>query len=481
MANERLTTSLSESILTVLSFSDHEKADLIANLVRPDLFETYYKNICTKVLEYRQQFKQPPGPGHLDDLLDGILSDPKHKLHDIYQKILTGLYEQNRSGINVDYVASRVSEFVRFQTLKQGILEAAQRIQQGGESSSEDVERILLNTVQKKVNIDDPGTYLGDKERALRFLNENNNDYCQIGIKELDKRRLCPTRKELCLFVAARKRGKSFFAIHIGKLASLQRWKVLHITLEMSEEIVLQRYFQTLFSISKRNETSVTTFFERDELGRLSGLDVQRKKAKLNFEDPKIRKKLSMKLDEWGLRLNNVIVKQFPTGSLTVPQLESYIDSIEIAEKFIPDLIIVDYPQLMKLSTDNYTNSLGQTVVGLRGIAVKHNAAMLVLAQGNRASEDSKQVGSHQIGYDVSMVATCDLCITYSQTPAEKTLGLARLFVANARNDEDRFTVLASQNYATGQFCIDSAMINSNYHDLVEVTSGRLDDAAPEL
>jgi replicative DNA helicase len=471
---DRLATSLSESILTVLAFDNSEKSNLIAGLVDPKLFESYYVDLCTRILDFRRNFNEAPGTAHLDDVFDHVLSEPTHRLHTIYAKILQGLIDQHRSGINVDYVASRVSEFTRQQTLKSGILQAAQLIQQGGDDLADDIEKVLLETVQKKVTIDDPGVRLSDKQRAFKFLDQAENDYCKLGIVELDKRRLNPTRKELFVFIAPRKRGKSMFAIHAGKMALLQRWKVLHITLEMAEEIVVQRYYQSLFSMSKRNEKSLKTYFELDDLHHVNGFKIERTLAKLNLEDAEIRQKLSKRIDIWGTRLSNVLVKQFPTGDLTLAKLEAYLDSMEIAEKFIPDMVIIDYPALMRLRAEHYTHDLGQVVVGLRGIAVKRNLAMLILAQGNRASESAETVGSDSIAGDISIISTCDVALTHSQTQAERQLGLARLLVSQARNDEDRFSILVSQNYATGQFAIDSAPMTSNYIGIVEMESGKI-------
>lgn len=467
---DRLTTSLSESILTVLCFSNDDKANLVASLVHPDLFETYYKDICEKVLDYRQAFKQAPGTSHIDDVFDSVLNDPKHRLYQIYTKILQGLLEQANTNPNIDYIASRVNDFVRQQTLKAGVLEAAQRIQEAGDYS-EDVERILLNTVQKKVEIDDPGVFLGDQDRALKFLDTERNEYTKLAIPELDRRRLGPTRKELFLFIAPRKRGKSTFLVHCGKMALLQRWRVAHVTLEMAEELVVQRYFQSMFSVSRRDESSVRTFMELDELNRVAGFDIQKSRAKLHLDDPNIRKKLSARMTEWGTKLNNIIIKQFPSGALSIRQLESYLDSIEIGYKFVPDLLVIDYIALMRLKADIYTQSLNQLAVELRGLAVRRNLAIVTAAQGNRESESSARTESFQIAGAIDLVATADLVITYSQTPAEQKLGLARLFVSQARNDEDRFTIIISQNYATSQFVLDSALMLSNYHNMVEVAT----------
>jgi hypothetical protein len=53
--------------------------------------------------------------------------------------------------------------------------------------------------------------------------------------------------------------------------------------------------------------------------------------------------------------------------------------------------------------------------------------------------------------------------LTYSQTPAENKLGLARLHVAAGRNDRDKFTIVISQAYNTGQFVVDSSLMRGTY------------------
>jgi len=63
--------------------------------------------------------------------------------------------------------------------------------------------------------------------------------------------------------------------------------------------------------------------------------------------------------------------------------------------------------------------------------------------------------------------------LTYSQTPAEKSLNLARLFVEKARNEESKMQVLITQAYGVGQFCLDSAPIHSDYWDFMETRTER--------
>jgi hypothetical protein len=66
------------------------------------------------------------------------------------------------------------------------------------------------------------------------------------------------------------------------------------------------------------------------------------------------------------------------------------------------------------------------------------------------------------------MVGTSDIIITYSQTAAEKNLGLARLFVDKARHERDKFGILITQSYRTGQFVLESTRLADSYARIME-------------
>jgi hypothetical protein len=90
--------------------------------------------------------------------------------------------------------------------------------------------------------------------------------------------------------------------------------------------------------------------------------------------------------------------------------------------------------------------------------------AVAVVSQSHRGAAKSKVVDGSNVAEAYSKIAHADCIITYSQTAAEHKMGLARLFVSGGRNDEDRVTVVVSQNYATGIFAVDSVlMAGSNY------------------
>jgi hypothetical protein len=182
------------------------------------------------------------------------------------------------------------------------------------------------------------------------------------------------------------------------------------------------------------------------------------------MDDPHIRKKLERRIDRWSTRLlDNIIIKEFPSGHLTVLQLRVYLDNLETSEKFVPDLLIVDYPDLLKLDKDNYRLDLDEAFKELRGLAVSRNIALAAVSQSHRSAAKAKQVGVENVAEAYSKIAHSDVVLTYTQTPAENKLGLARLHVAAGRNDKDKFTVVISQAYNTGQFIVDSSLMKGTY------------------
>lgn len=467
----KLSTSLQESLLTLLCVNDAEGA-IAAGIVDSDLFEPPYDDIAARAVAYRNRFGKAPGASHLDDLFDHVLNDPKNKQASLYQQILGGILEQAQ-GLNAPYVLSRVNTFIRQQHLKVAVLEAAQRYQVGGDDLVPDVERILQDALRFKVESLDAGTFLNDKARVLRFLTNSAATSYALGIPELDRRNIGPTLGKALGFMAPAGRGKTWFCIDATVRCLLQRARVCHISLEMGEEELMQRYTQRMFAVAKRDEKFQTTVLEFDELNRLSGFTRNTVRPRLNFQDPKIVSKLGERLGDWGVRGKRLVVKQFPTSQLSVAQLKSYLDALELTTGFVPDVLIVDYPKLMALDAKQDRRiAIGMALEQLRGLCVERNIAGIFPVQSNRDGEKVKLLTRETIGEDYSMVQTLDFLLTYNQTEAECAASLARIYVDKARSDEDRLTVLISQAYKTGQFCLQSTYMPTGYFERLKSLDG---------
>jgi hypothetical protein len=454
-----LLTSLSENLLVLLTY-DAEKAPIIRGVVDLSLYGGPYKILAARIYHHLDTFKKPPGD-HLPDILSDKLETPGSEAT-YYTDIISSIHAA-KAGINSEYVMAQLETFVKRQSLRAIAVDLTKALQRDTEESIDQAEQLLAKASHTQLTLFDPGTRLSDRRRALAFLDITDTAF-PTGIPELDKRGFGPNRKELWLFIANAKAGKSWMLTQLAKMALVHRMKVCHISLEMSEARASQRYFQALFAVAKRPDPFTITKFQHDKLGRIAGFDEVQVRPPLSLADPAIRAKLEKLLGQWAPRLlDNIYVKEFPTGHLTVPQLVAYLDNLEATQKFVPDLLIVDYPDLMKLDRDNFRLALDQTFKELRGLAVSRNLALAAVSQSHRSAAKAKQVGVENVAEAYSKIAHSDVVITYTQTPQELKLGLARLYVAAGRNDEDRFTIVIAQSYKTGQFVVDSSYMRGAY------------------
>jgi hypothetical protein len=151
---------------------------------------------------------------------------------------------------------------------------------------------------------------------------------------------------------------------------------------------------------------------------------------------------------------------------------------MERFHNYVPDVLIVDYADLLAVDAANLRISTGYVYKELRRVAVERNMAVVSPSQSNRLGEDAKVLSLKYLAEDYSKAATADDIIAYCQSSVELRLGLARLFIAKARDEEREQTVLISQAYKMAQFCMDSAMISDRYWSLLDAHNNEEDQQA---
>lgn len=462
---EPMSGALQENLLTLICF-DEKHLPLLVNTLEVGMFESdFFKEIAQTAFEYYRQYKEPPKE-HIADLLEAKLTDSKNKkTAEIYQKIITNLFYAKDS-INTTYIINQLTQFIRKQTLKSAIIEAVSLVK---DEDLDSAEKVLNSALKTQIQVFDRGISFTDPTQSLAFLHEPIEAF-PTGIKHLDLESIGPGRGELFVVLAPPNRGKTQFLTLIGKSCALARLKVLHISLEMRATLMAQRYIQAFFSLSKKKSQVTVNRFQLDEQQRLQSFKLE-ELERPTLQDPGIETQLNKKLSKLQNRIK-LDIRQFPTGALSIEGLEVFLDGMERLYNFIPDVVLLDYADLMKLDYKNLRTSTGEIYKELRRIAVERNIAMVTASQSNRMGEDARIITLKHLAEDYSKAATADTVIAYTQTAQELHLGLARLFVAKSRNEERNQTILISQAYRIGQFCMDSTRINDKYWTLLSQQEG---------
>jgi len=465
MENDTLKTHVQENLLILLAF-DESAAPLIISNVKSEMFDSvFYRTIAKKTIDFFIKFKTVCGETHLTDLLEKELKDEKNG--ELYQDIVKSMYE-NKDSIKRDYVLKDLNLFVKRQNLIVNVKDVAGLLQQG---KIEEAESLLYNTESKRRRIElfDAGLqFIKDRKRTLSTTTIDESNLIYTGIPLLDKLQHVPTKKELYTVIGKSGDAKSWFGVHIGKMGVKQRKKVLHITLELSEERLKNRYLQAFFGIGSKEEDlqRINSIFNKDEFGSLSSLKFKKIPNVSLLTDSNITDLLEEKFS--ALKNPKLIIKEFPTGFLTIEMLIAFLENLEVYYNFSPDIIILDYYGLMNMDRDKYRIELGRLCIELRGIAVSRELALVNIAQANRAAEDVQWITRKHIAEDFSGIATSDCIIIPQSTSTEKRFGLRRILVDKGRNGKDGIRLLLSQNLSIGQYCLNSSEMKNNYFDMLK-------------
>lgn len=467
--DSRLSGSLQENVLTVLCFSDTHCKQVRAAVTHRTFENAVYREVAGTAIDYIDQYGQAIKE-HLPDALEHLLKGDDKRKANAYDLLLKNLF-QSRDRVNAEYVMTQLQKFVRLQKLKSALIDAVDAVE-----NHNDVDRaeVILNEgMRAQVVAFDRGMALDSPEDITAVFDDPEEEGFDLGIPELDRNGIIPRRKEVLMLVAARGVGKSWFITHCAKQGLIQRWSVVVITLEMSQKRYAVRFLQAFFSISRREALIRVTRLTTDRDGNLMDI-VQEEIERSTMADPDTRMELLRRAKREFGRRAPIRIKQFPTNEMTMQMLEAYLDGLERHDKFIPDAICLDYPDLAKMDPRNLRIELGAFIAAFRGMCVRRNAAGIVVSQGNREAEDAKTVTGSMVAEDISKLGTVDVLMTYSQTDAEYELGLARLFVEKARNERAKITLLLTQAYDIGQFVMDSVRVRmQEYFGMLDDRNGR--------
>jgi replicative DNA helicase len=476
---QHLTKFSQENILCLLTF-DTTNCQLVRNAITIDLFDGIYKVIVHKLMDYIDRYHVAPQEHIADELEEYLLGANGEK----YRDVITAIYTM-REHFNATYVTEKLTAFLRSRNFEIALYDAAALHQQGKIEEAQQVMRVADSV---NLTLFDPGIKVTDLHLLSSAL--DNNDIFPTGIRALDDIGVGPGRKQILVYLALKSTGKTWFCIQASKVAMLLGYKVAHISLEISKEQVLQRYVQCLLGLTKwRYDTLRAPILALDDQG-VPRIDLKTIQAR-SLEEDDILEHISEQYKKYGpryydhsehifkfvdmldinSRLQNIRIKDFPSGLLTMGGLRTYLDGLDRTENFTPDILIVDMPRNMKLNIDEFRLSMDQLYIDLRGLAVERNMAVIAPHQINRKGAGAKFITGEHISEDWGILGTADTGIIYNQKPMEQKAKIARLFVDRGKSVRSQFTVLITQNYDVGQYVTDSIKLpDNNPPDNISIT-----------
>ena len=306
--------------------------------------------------------------------------------------------------------------------MKQAIAESVSLIR---DDRMEDVEGLVRNALLVSRTVDVGQDYFPSFNDRWRRLNDvDHTDKFATVLPALDQSLEGGlSRKELAMVVAPPGVGKSLYLVNQSVKSLMEGRKVLYVSLEMSEDKIAQRF------------DSVTTLIPqsrvKEDAGKLS-----------------VRERLDIFQESFpGSRL---IIKEFPTTTASVNTLRSLIVQLRNYEDFIPDIIVIDYLELLKPTRENQHEYQAQqrTAEEIRGLAMENNILVWTATQTNRQGRGVDIITDRELGDSYGKIRTCDFSFSLNQKEEEFDNGKMRAFVMKSRNGRPRFIVPMNINYS---------------------------------
>ncbi len=413
--------------------SDKKFIQTISDILEPDYFDSdANKWLCKIIRDYFFEYKTTP-----------TLEVMKVKIDEMENEILQVSVVENlkESWRNVEstdlkFVQEQTLEFCRNQVMKQAIMDSVDLIEVG---QYDQIKKIVDNAMKAGSDRDLGHDYIDGIEERLTKSTRNTVKTGWDPIDEVMDGGL--GAGELGVVVAPAGIGKTWCLQTIASSAVKQGLNVVHYTLELNQNYVGLRY-DTVFS-------GVTT-------------------SDIKFYQDDVKKKID------ALK-GTLLIKYFPTKSASVQTLTSHLSQIEIQGNK-PDLVIVDYADILKGVGSEKRHILENIYEDLRGLAGEIECPIWTASQANRSSLEEEVIDATKVAEAYSKVMIADFVVSVSRKVEDKIANTSRFHVIKNRFGIDGITFPSSMNTNIGKIQIYESTTQSG-----QEVQGKMDNSQEYL
>ena len=386
--------------LAQLILDDAPFANQVGEVLNYNYFELRYLQTFTKlVYDYKNKYGKYPSRPSFETVLRNDISGENEatqkKLREFYAKIMAG----NVKDVDEEYIKDKSIDFCKKQKLREAFV---QSIDLMDSAEFDEISKILNDALKAGSN----------NEVGYQFLEQFEDRYSpkarnsiSTGWSVID----AITRGglgsgELGVVIAPTGAGKSMVLVALGATALKLGKKVVHYTLELSDETIGLRYDSCITGIQLDALTAM-----KDEV----------------FEEIKEIP-------------GSLILKEYPTKSATTETIKNHLERL-VQRGFIPDMVIVDYGDLLRPRrfSKEKRDDLESIYEELRGIGQTFKCPVWTASQTNRSGLNAEVITMESISEAFSKCFVADFIFSCSRTTIDKRTNSGRFFVAKNRLGPD--------------------------------------------
>lgn len=355
---------------------------LCKSIVKPEYFDPEYRKAVDFIHMYYDKYSNTPSP------------------QQVAAETGAQFTRQEITRDQITYCTDEIEVFCRRRALQQAVVQAPKFI---AEEDYGKFEQMIKDAVSISLNRQLGLSYFENPLARLQEMAKVPQRTPVLGREFDDLMGGGLARTEMILVSANSGGGKSITLANIAMnfLAqpkvpgSKQKMDVLYLSLELSEEMIAQR-FDTMF-------TGIPSVRWRE-----------------NYENI-----AEMVLDA-GEQLGRLTIKRMGSGT-TANQIRGYLKEFELKNGYVPDLLVVDYLDLMganeHVSADNISEKDKRATEQLRDILFDYKMYGATASQQNRSAVDATELNHSHIAGGLTKINTVDWYVSIVMNPMMKAAG----------------------------------------------------------
>lgn len=371
--------------------------------VLPFIKDDYFKNASSKVVfklfhTYLMKYNVLPSKEALFVDLESSSGLPSSIYEEVKEKI--GSYEKSSEN-DFDWLIDNTEKFCQDAALHNAIMESVLILDGKSKDKGKGaIPKLLSDALGVSFDTSIGHDFILDAEERYDFYHKKETKV-PFDIDFLNKiTNGGVSGPSLNVIMGSTGTGKSLVMCHMAAAAYLAGYNVLYITLEMSEQRIMERIDANILNIPVQD------------------LELLPKETYL--------KKISRVKDKLK---NKIISKEYPTASASVANFRHLLHELKVKRNMKPDIIFIDYLNIcassrLKMSANvnsyTYVKSIAEEI---RGLSMEEGVPIISATQSNRDGANNSDVDITNVSESFGLAATVDLLLAIIATDELMELG----------------------------------------------------------
>ena len=410
----------------------------ISDVITSEYFESpAHKWIINVILDYYSKY-------HTYPTMEVLKIELKKEKNEVLQVSIKEELKQAYTATqdDIEYVKEEFFNFCKNQRLREALLSSVDLLKEGEYEGI----RKMIDDALKAGNTKNIG-HEYDKDVESRFREEEDkkipfpwkvfNDITDGGIGQ----------GNLMLLFAPPGIGKSTVVCNIAAYCIKTGYNVIYYTLELDERYVGKKIDSILTGVEVKQ------------------LKHHRKEVETAIKNLKGR----------------IVIKEYSPGRASLDTVESHIKQLEANNDFIPDLVIIDYPDLLKPRKlrKEAKEELDDIYTDLKGLAKDMKIPFVCPSQINRMGAKDDIIEGDKVAGSFQKMMIADLSVSLSRKRKDKINGTGRFHIMKSRLGPDGMTYSAKIDLNRGFIDVSEDLYDEETES--QDGSGRGDFSSDEL